>query len=157
MKKEIFAAAVIVSIALQVVSLIAAAKAGSELLQALESVSTRLSHVESTNPRPATILGHGVSFSVSCDTTAAGVPIVDSPADGSNWSSLYCENNSTTSVFWGFGQLNGTAFDTAKAPCISTSSASCLSNGFSVDVKRGAFLCKTSAGSATLLCNAGGP
>lgn len=137
--------------------LVGLGEASLALLRVAESFENRVEAIEARALAHPMSINHGVSFSISCDTTSAGVPVVEATSEAYTWNSLYCENNSTTSVFWGFGQTNGTAFDTAKAPCISTTSSSCLSNGFSIDAFKGSVRCKTASGSATLLCNAGGP
>jgi hypothetical protein len=90
-----------------------------------------------------------ISFTVTCDTTVGGVTVQDN-AEGPNWSTLYCENNSTTTVYWG-----GADVAAADSPCISTTSANCLKSSFSVDARRGSIKCLTAASSATLKCNAG--
>lgn len=101
------------------------------------------------------VINHGTTFTITCDTTTAGVPITDA-GGGIAWSDVYCENNSTTSAFWGW-PTSGT-LDTAVAPCISTTTANCLGSSFSVPAGRYSGLaCKTASSTAVLKCNAGGP
>lgn len=73
------------------------------------------------------------SFSVTCATAAGGTIIA--PATGFNFTSVYCENNSATTVYIGGSEV------TSSSPCISTASATCLKSSISADVQRGALFC----------------
>lgn len=90
------------------------------------------------------------SFTVTCATTAT--PIV--PTTGVNFGELYCENNSSTSVFYGGAATDGLV-TTSNSPCISTTSASCLRSAFSMSVARGKAACIVASGTVVIKCLGG--
>ena len=100
-------------------------------------------------------LGSGTTFGVTCDASDDGVAIGEATPTKA-WVALYCENNSTTSVFWGW-PVSAT-LDTSVAPCISTTTASRLRSSLSLDVKRSSGLaCKVASGTQVIKCVAGAP
>jgi hypothetical protein len=84
------------------------------------------------------------SFEVTCADTATAI----APASGLNFTSVYCENNSATSVF-----IGGSGVLTTTAPCISTTAATCLRSTFSADVARGKAYCLVASGTQAIKCH----
>lgn len=100
-------------------------------------------------------LGSGTTFTVTCDSSSDGVTIGEATAS-LNWVSVYCENVSATSVFWGW-PVGGT-LSTTDAPCISTTGTTCGRPYLSLDVKRQSGLaCKVASGTQAIRCVAGAP
>lgn len=84
-------------------------------------------------------------FSVTCSTSAT--LITASGVDG--YQSLYCDNNSTTSVF-----LGGADVDTSGL-CISTNTANCPRRDMPADYGYGALYCRVASGTQAVNCLAG--
>lgn len=81
-------------------------------------------------------------YAVTCGTTATQINTV-----GGN--SLWCDNNSTTSVF-----LGGSDVDTTGI-CISKDAANCPRRDVPADFGSGALFCRVASGTVTLQCLAG--
>lgn len=84
-------------------------------------------------------------FTVTCSTsptliTATGV-------DG--FDSVYCDNNSTTSVFLGGADVDTTGL------CISTNTSNCPRRDMPADYARGALYCTVAASTQAINCLAG--
>jgi len=94
---------------------------------------------------PASGFQNFEAFSVTCATTATAI----APSSGMNFQSVYCENNSATSVFVGGSGV------TTSAPCISTTSATCLRSSLSADAARGAPYCLVASGTQAIKCLGG--
>lgn len=145
-------------LALATLAVLAAAAAGLLLGRAAHALPTPVQQLVELLPgMTGAPIGSGGAFNVTCDTTAAGVPIDSGVAtDALAWNTLYCENLTTSSVFYGPLDAGAATFTNANHPCLSTTSSTCAKSTFSIDVKRSAqWRCK-SAGSVVLTCIAGG-
>ena len=145
----------VATIAGLVAGLVALAIADPRGAHAAPNTGTLLTLVDGAPSMANGALGSGTTFGVTCDASDDGVAIGEATPTKA-WVSLYCENNSTTTVFWGW-PVNAT-LDTAVAPCISTTTASCLRSSLSLDVKRSSGLaCKVASGTQVIKCVAGAP
>lgn len=87
------------------------------------------------------------SFQVTCATTATAITATD--VDG--FASVYCDNNSSTSVYLGGSDVGNSSTNI----CISTSSASCPRRDLPADYTIGALYCRVASGTQAIQCLAG--
>lgn len=95
---------------------------------------------------PASGLPKLVPFSITCTTDATEIK----PATDVNFGELYCENMSSTSVFYGDSTVT-----TSNAPCVQTTAATCPKTYFSLPVQRGVPHCIVASGTQAIKCLAG--
>lgn len=82
-------------------------------------------------------------FTTTCTTTATQI------VGGDGFASLYCDNNSTTSVFLGGADVDTTGL------CISTNSSNCPRRDLPADFGYGALYCRVASGTQAINCLAG--
>jgi len=82
-------------------------------------------------------------FTITCDTDGEQVK------GGDGFSSVYCDNNSSTSVF-----IGGVDVDTTGL-CISKDTANCPRRDLPGDFGYGALYCKVASGTQAIHCLAG--
>jgi putative hemolysin len=90
-------------------------------------------------------LSSAKSFSVTCATTATA--ITGSGVDG--YASVYCDNNSTTSVFVGGSDVGTSGI------CISKDSANCPRRDLPADFEVGSLYCRVASGTQAINCLTG--
>lgn len=129
-----------------VLAAIVFAIAGIVMLTGDNASANSIPSLEAVRSLPAAGFQKFESFSVTCAATATEIK----PTTDLAFNSLYCENNSTTSVFVG-----GSSVTTSNAPCISTTSATCLRSSVSAEVARGLPYCVVASGTQAIKCLAG--
>jgi len=87
-------------------------------------------------------LFRAADYAVECGTTAVQI-------NTNSGNSLWCDNNSTTSVF-----LGGSDVDTTGI-CVSKDAANCPRRDVPADFASGALYCRTASGTVTLQCLVG--
>jgi hypothetical protein len=84
------------------------------------------------------------SFQVTCSTSATAI------AGGDGYQSIWCDNNSTTSVFVG-----GSDVASSNNICISTNTSNCPRRDLPADYAHGALYCRVASGTQAISCLAG--
>lgn len=89
-------------------------------------------------------LSSAKSFQVTCATTATAI------MGGEGYQSIWCDNNSTTSVFVG-----GADVASSNNICLSTNTSNCPRRDLPADYAHGALYCRVAAGTQAISCLAG--
>lgn len=84
-------------------------------------------------------------FTVTCTTS----PTLITATGVSGYNSVYCDNNSTTSVFLGGADVDTTGL------CISTNTSNCPRRDMPADYAYGALYCTVAASTQAINCLAG--
>jgi hypothetical protein len=118
--------------------------------QPVQSNATVLPIVSSMAAVPGPLVGLN-SCTVSVDSNPDGGTDLVQCSDSVGHAEIFCENRSTTSVFYG-----GATDDLdSVAPCISTDTANCQRDAFRFSVRKGILAADTASGTATLYCTEG--